>query len=63
MIRFTYMPELKWLIVSAALSAAAMVLSYTWAKGRANRWLRLAGWVAVAGDHGFGFVLARSGMD
>jgi len=41
MIRFTYMPELKWLIASAALSAAAVVLSYTWAKGRANRWLRL----------------------
>lgn len=41
MIRFTYMPELKWLVASATLSAAAVVLSYTWAKGRANRWLRL----------------------
>jgi uncharacterized membrane protein len=41
MIRFTYMPELKWLLISATLSAAAVVLSYTWAKGRANRWLRL----------------------
>ena len=41
MIRFTYMPELKWLVASAALSAAAVVLSYSWAKGRANRWLRL----------------------
>jgi uncharacterized membrane protein len=53
MIRFTYMPELKWLIVSAALSAAAVVLSYTWAKGRANRWLRLglAGlrWLVITG--------------
>jgi uncharacterized membrane protein len=51
MIRFTYMPELKWLIASATLSAAAVVLSYTWAKGRANRWLRLglAGlrWVVI----------------
>lgn len=35
------MPEIKWLVISAALSAAAVVLSYTWAKGRANRWLRL----------------------
>lgn len=41
MIHFTYMPELKWLLISATLSAAAVVLSYTWAKGRANRWLRL----------------------
>jgi|SRR6516225_4192301 len=53
MIRFTYMPELKWLVISAALSAAAVVLSYTWAKGRANRWLRLslAGvrWVVITG--------------
>src|SRR5215813_13525718 len=53
MIRFTYMPELKWLIVSAALSAAAVVLSYTWAKGRGNRWLRLglAGlrWLVITG--------------
>jgi uncharacterized membrane protein len=53
MIRFTYMPELRWLIVSAALSAAAVVLSYTWAKGRANRWLRLglAGlrWLVITG--------------
>jgi uncharacterized membrane protein len=53
MIRFTYMPELKWLIVSGALSAAAVVLSYTWAKGRANRWLRLglAGlrWLVITG--------------
>src|SRR5579872_2649871 len=51
MIRFTYMPALKWLIASGALSAAAVVLSYTWAKGRANRWLRLglAGvrWVVI----------------
>lgn len=51
MIRFTYMPELKWLVASGALSAAAVVLSYTWAKGRANRWLRLglAGlrWIAI----------------
>ena len=51
MIRFTYMPELKWLVASGALSAAAVVLSYTWAKGRANRWLRLglAGlrWLAI----------------
>ena len=35
------MPELKWLLISGALSAGAVVLSYTWAKGRANRWLRL----------------------
>ncbi len=53
MIRFTYMPELKWLVASAALSAAAVVLSYTWAKGRANRWLRLslAGlrWLVITG--------------
>jgi len=35
------MPELKWLVASAALSAAAVVLSYSWAKGRANRGLRL----------------------
>ena len=53
MIRFTYMPELKWLIASAALSAAAVVLSYTWAKGRASRWLRLglAGlrWIVITG--------------
>lgn len=52
MIRFTYMPELKWLVVSAALSAGAVVLSYSWAKGRANRWLRLglAGlrWVIIS---------------
>jgi len=41
LIRFTYMPELKWLVASAALSAAAVVLSYSWAKGRANRGLRL----------------------
>lgn len=41
MIRFTYLPELKWLVASAALAAAAVVLSYSWAKGRANRWLRL----------------------
>src|SRR5579863_2286195 len=41
MIRLTYMPELKWLVASAALSAAAVVLSYSWAKGRGNRWLRL----------------------
>jgi uncharacterized membrane protein len=51
MIRFTYMPELKWLVISATLSAAAVVLSYTWAKGRASRWLRLtlAGvrWLAI----------------
>jgi uncharacterized membrane protein len=53
MIRFTYMPELKWLVASAALSAAAVVLSYTWAKGRANHWLRLglAGlrWIVIVG--------------
>jgi uncharacterized membrane protein len=53
MIRFTYMPELKWLVASATLSAAAVVLSYTWAKGRANRWLRLglAGlrWIVITG--------------
>src|SRR5215831_11791600 len=42
MIRFTYMPELKWLVASGALSAAAVVLSYTWAKGRARRSIRLA---------------------
>ncbi|HLH53609.1 MAG TPA: glutamine amidotransferase [Verrucomicrobiae bacterium] len=42
MIRFTYMPELKWLVMSGALSAAAVVLSYTWAKGPAKRWLRLS---------------------
>jgi uncharacterized membrane protein len=53
MIRFTYMPELKWLVISAALSAAAVVLSYTWAKGRGSRWLRLglAGlrWLVITG--------------
>ena len=53
MIRFTYMPELKWLVVSGALAAAAMVLSYTWAKGKGNRGLRLglAGlrWLIVTG--------------
>lgn len=53
MIRFTYMPELKWLVASAALSAAAVVLSYSWAKGRAPRWLRLslAGlrWIIITG--------------
>jgi uncharacterized membrane protein len=53
MIRFTYMPELKWLVASATLSATAVVLSYTWAKGRANRWLRLglAGlrWIVITG--------------
>ena len=47
------MPELKWLLLSATLSAAAVVLSYTWAKGRANKWLRLglAGlrWVIITG--------------
>lgn len=42
MIRFTYMPEMKWLILSATLSAAAVVLSYSWAKGRARRGVRLA---------------------
>lgn len=42
MIRFTYMPEMKWLIVSGTLSAAAVVLSYRWAKGRAGRGVRLA---------------------
>ncbi|HTL18478.1 MAG TPA: glutamine amidotransferase [Patescibacteria group bacterium] len=41
MIRFTYMPEFKWLLISATLSAAAVVLSYTWAKGKASRWLRI----------------------
>jgi uncharacterized membrane protein len=53
MIRFTYMPELKWLVISAALSAAAVVLSYSWAKGRASRWLRLSlaavRWVVITG--------------
>jgi uncharacterized membrane protein len=42
MIRFTYMPEFKWLLASAALAAVAVVLSYTWAKGRGSRWLRLS---------------------
>jgi uncharacterized membrane protein len=42
MIRFTYMPDMKWLVLSATISAAAVVLSYSWAKGRANRWLRLS---------------------
>src|SRR5436305_12967154 len=41
MIRFTYMPEMKWLIISATFSAAAVVLSYRWAKGRAGRGVRL----------------------
>ncbi len=53
MIRFTYMPELKWLVASATLSAAAVVLSYTWAKGRANRGLRLGlaalRWIIITG--------------
>ncbi len=53
MIRFSYMPEVRWLVISATLSAAALVLSYTWAKGRGKRWLRLtlAGmrWLAITG--------------
>ena len=50
MIRFTYMPEMKWLIFSATFSAAAVVLSYSWAKGRAGRGVRLALAGAVLGS-------------
>lgn len=42
MVQFTFMPELGWIIGGAAATAALLLLSYTWAKGRAAGWFRIA---------------------
>lgn len=41
MIQFTYLPGVAWLTGGALVAAAVLLLSYYWAKGRPNRWLRI----------------------
>src|SRR2546422_5816863 len=52
MIQFTYMPEARWLIGGGVLVASLLFLSYFWARGRTNRWLRVGlmglRWLAIA---------------
>lgn len=52
MIQFTYLPDWRWLAMGGALSAAILVASYYWARGRAGTPMRLVlptlRWLAIA---------------
>jgi uncharacterized membrane protein len=41
MIQFTYTPEVRWVLSGAVVAAAALFLSYVWARRKSNRWLRI----------------------